>query len=358
MLPQTIRQPLVRIATFACINCPLPVRSTPIPDVDSSALPVSKCSPHAAETILVAEDDPIFSKLLQNRLRSWGYQVIAVADGTEAWDFLQKPDPPHLLILDWIMPGLDGVELCRRIRERQQEPYQYILLASGKDDKQDVVEGLDAGADDYLTKPFDVSELRARLRAGTRILSLQHDLIQAREALRFQATHDALTTLWSRGATLQLLEGELQRGRRSQTPTGLLMIDIDHFKKVNDTYGHLQGDAVLKETARRISQAVRSYDFVGRYGGEEFLAVLSNCSLEDLRLIAGRMCCAVSASPIQTSDAHVAVTVSIGGILTSNGSSALELLSAADAALYEAKRTGRNRAAVSCSARLTEVPGC
>ena len=296
--------------------------------------------------MLVAEDDPIFRRLLQSRLQSWGYQVITAEDGTQAWELLQRPNTADLLILDWMMPGVDGIELCRRIRAIQQDRYRYILLVSGKDDKQDVVSGLEAGADDYLTKPFDIRELRARVRAGTRILTLQHELIQAREALRFQATHDDLTGLWSRGTTLHLLKGELERGLRSRTPTGILMIDVDHFKRVNDTHGHLNGDMVLIEAARRIDRSVRIYDFVGRYGGEEFLVVLSNCTLEDLQKIAERARRAFADAPIMMHAGEVSVTVSVGGVMALSDVRELELLSAADAALYEAKRTGRDRVVI------------
>jgi diguanylate cyclase (GGDEF)-like protein len=299
-----------------------------------------------SQTILIAEDDPIFRKLLQSRLQNWGNQVIEVKDGAEAWEALQQSNAPDLLILDWMMPGIDGIELCRRIREKNQDSYQYILLVTGKNGKRDVVKGLEAGADDYLTKPFDLGELRARVWTGKRILALQRELIQAREELRFQATHDSLTGLRSRGATLDLLTSELQRGFRSHTPTGVLMIDLDHFKNVNDTHGHPVGDAVLKETARRISRAVRSHDFVGRYGGEEFLAVLSNCSPNQLQIIAERMRSAVAESAIVTKTVNVSVTVSIGGIVTLEKTQDLELLSAADSALYEAKRTGRNRVVI------------
>jgi diguanylate cyclase (GGDEF)-like protein len=252
------------------------------------------------------------------------------------------------------MPGVDGIELCRRIRALQQERYRYILLVSGKDDKQDVVSGLEAGADDYLTKPFDIGELRARVRAGIRILSLQHELIQTREALRFQATHDDLTGLWSRGTTLHLLKGELERGRRAHTPTGILMIDVDHFKRVNDTYGHLNGDMVLIEAARRIDRSVRIYDFVGRYGGEEFLVVLSNCTMEDLQKIAERARRAFADAPITMHAGEVSVTVSVGGVMALSELRELELLSAADSALYEAKRSGRDRIVIgSCEGNRT-----
>jgi diguanylate cyclase (GGDEF)-like protein len=303
--------------------------------------------------VLVAEDDPIFRRLLQNRLQNWGYQVVIVRDGAEAWEMLQQPDAPSLLILDWMMPAIDGLELCRRIRKKQSDTYQYILLLTGKDDKQDLIDGLNAGADDYLTKPFDIGELRARLRAGKRILSLQHELIKAREALRFDATHDALTGVWSRGAALHLLGAEVQRGARANTSTGILMVDLDHFKAVNDTYGHLTGDEVLKEAANRISQAVRSYDFVGRYGGEEFIAILANCTLEDLRVVAERIRSSVADLPIGTNGGEVKATVSIGGVVTTNQAHDLEFLAAADSALYEAKRSGRNRVVIgSCESSL------
>jgi diguanylate cyclase (GGDEF)-like protein len=279
--------------------------------------------------------------------------VIAVEDGHKAWELLQGNFVPDIVILDRMMPGMDGVELCRRIRSKKLERYQYILLVSGKDEKRDVVEGLDAGADDYLTKPFDISELQARVRAGERVLLLQHSLIQALDALRYQATHDDLTGVWSRGTTLHLLKCELERGARSGTSTGVLMIDLDHFKKINDTYGHLSGDAVLRAAASRISIAMRSYDFVGRYGGEEFLAVLSNCNNEELQAVAERARQAVAESPISAEECDISVTASIGGVVTvSKIEEDVELLSTADSALYEAKRSGRNRVVIaSCPQR-------
>lgn len=298
-------------------------------------------------TILVADDDPLFRRLLERYLQTWGYSVITAADGAHAWQLLQKKEnSPDLLILDWLMPGVDGLELCRRLRDQSRDTYQYILLVSGRDDKQDVIRGLDAGADDYLTKPLDTAELRARLRTGNRILALQRDLMQAHEELRFQVTHDTLTGLWSRRAALDLLARELQRGSRSESSTGVLMIDIDHFKQVNDSYGHLAGDAVLKEVAARIARSVRSYDFVGRYGGEEFLAVLSKCSSQELRAVAGRACSAVAESGVIALSLEVSVTVSIGGAVSLAGTPQFDLLSAADSALYEAKHAGRNRVVI------------
>ena len=309
--------------------------------------PTQSIGPERPETncngVLVAEDDPMFRTILKSWLENWGYRVIVAQDGTAAWNILQQERPPELLILDWVMPGLDGLQLCRRIRERQTTPYQYILLVTAKDDAEDVVTGLEAGADDYLTKPLDRSELRARLRVGRRILTLQKGLIQAREALRFQATHDVLTGIWNRGALLDLLQREIERASRSQSSTGLLMLDLDHFKKVNDTYGHLAGDVVLREVARRISEVVRSYDLVGRYGGEEFLVVLPDCFKDQALQSAERIRAVIAERPVLSAGVEILVTASIGVTVTTADSVAeKEILAIADTALYAAKSAGRN----------------
>jgi diguanylate cyclase (GGDEF)-like protein len=313
------------------------------PQTTSGQIVQSACSPR---DVLVAEDDPMFRKILQNWLQSWDYKVIVATDGTQAWSILQQERPPDLLILDWVMPGIDGMELCRRIRERQSASYQYILIVTANDARQDVVRGLEAGADDYLTKPFDKGELRARLRVGTRILTLQEDLIRAREDLRFQATHDVLTGIWNRRAVLELLHREMERAARFHASTGVLMLDLDHFKKINDTYGHLAGDAVLKETAQRITQVVRSYDFVGRYGGEEFLVLLPGCDKEQAEQSGERIRLAVTATPVFAAGSEISVTISIGATATVGGPEA-EVLAKADAALYQAKSAGRNRTVAS-----------
>lgn len=244
------------------------------------------------------------------------------------------------------MPGIRGTDLCTRIRQRAANYYQYILLVSSKHEKRDIVEGLNAGADDYLTKPFDIQELGARLRTGIRIISLQKDLLQAQEELRFQASHDSLTGLWNGGAALELLSKELDRADRRHESTGLLMIDVDHFKKVNDTYGHPIGDQVLKEVASRLSAAVRSYDYVGRYGGEEFIVIISNCFTANLQTIAKRILDSFGSSPFVVSATTFYITVSIGAVEAQNGMAREAVLESADAALYEAKRNGRNQVVI------------
>jgi len=323
------------------------------PGLDEKASPLN--------AVLIAEDDPIFRRILESWFKRWDYRVTAVDNGLDAWKVLQREDAPQLAILDWMMPGLDGIELCRRIRSRNQGPYCYVLLLSAKDDKQDVVAGLEAGADDYLTKPFDVDELRARVRAGKRILDLQAALIRAQGALQFEAAHDRLTAIWNRGAILDLLIGETERSRRSNDSLGVIMADIDFFKQVNDTHGHLVGDAVLQEVGRRLASALRGYDSVGRFGGEEFLIVVPGCDALNLLVTAERLRRRIADQPINTSAGPVPVTVSLGLVAAQGNESRLidpeALLRDADAALYAAKARGRNRVETAPAARAAGQGG-
>jgi two-component system, cell cycle response regulator len=298
----------------------------------------------ACDRVLIAEDDAMFRKILQSWLESWGYEVTVAEDGGKAWQILQEIRAPHLLILDWVMPNLNGIDLCRLVRERASSPYQYILLVTAKDDKQDLVRGLEAGADDYLSKPFNRDELRARLRTGRRILTLQDEQLKAKEELRRQATHDGLTGTWNRNAILELLHREHQLAARSGSTIGVIMLDLDHFKQVNDTYGHLTGDHVLIEAAQRMQQAVRSYDLVGRYGGEEFLIVSPDCDREQIQVCAERIRLAMEERPVLFHNSIIAVTVSAGtAILDPRLNIERDALAAADTALYRAKSAGRNR---------------
>jgi two-component system cell cycle response regulator len=218
------------------------------------------------------------------------------------------------------------------------------LLVTAKDDKQDLVRGLEAGADDYLSKPFDRQELRARLRTGGRILTLQDEQLKARHALQVQATQDGLTGTWNRTAILDLLHREYELAARSGTAIGVIMLDLDHFKQVNDTYGHLAGDHVLVEAARRMKEAVRSYDLIGRYGGEEFLVVSPDCDGEQIQTCAERIRSAMAGQPVLAHGSGIAITVSAGtAVLVPRLNTEKEALEAADTALYRAKSGGRNQ---------------
>jgi two-component system, cell cycle response regulator len=296
--------------------------------------------------VLIAEDDPGSRYKLEVSLQRWGYEVLVARDGAQAWALLQEEHAPTLAVLDWMMPGLDGLEICRRVRNRPSRPYVYILLLTAKGRKEDLVEGIEGGADDYLTKPFHPDELRARLRAGRRILDLQHQLISAQEALKIQATHDPLTGLWNRAEIFEIMRREYERAERNNSPLGVVMADLDHFKQINDTQGHLAGDAILHEVASRLVRAVRPYDSVGRYGGEEFLIIMPGCSTESTLRRAERLRVSVSSEPALSGEQNILLTLSLGVAATveTNDSDYHSLVRAADAALYRAKKNGRNRA--------------
>jgi len=291
--------------------------------------------------ILIADDDSVSRQLLLGALRQMGHDVVAVADGRAACDALVSADAPQFAILDWMMPDLDGLAVCREIR-RLQARYIYIILLTSRSGREDMVTGLAAGADDFLTKPFDKHELQARIQSGLRILDLQETLLTAQAALQHEATHDRLTGLWNRGKVLDHLATELASARRSGDPVGVGLVDIDHFKAINDTYGHEVGDHILRATADRMRAALRGTDVIGRYGGEEFLIVLGR-STSDGSLAFERVRRAVCDSPIDTSSGAANVTVSIGEGVARGPVPANELIAWADAALYRAKRAGRNR---------------
>jgi diguanylate cyclase (GGDEF)-like protein len=296
--------------------------------------------------ILIAEDQIPLSQSLTALLRPWGYEATVVHDGLAALEALWAPDAPRLALLDWLMPGLDGIEVCRRVRADAGRPYPYLVLVTGEGSREQMLDGLEAGADDFLIKPVEAAELRARLTTGRRIVTLQEQLLATQRQLREQASHDALTGLWNRAAILELLERELARGRREGRPVGVLLADLDHFKRINDSLGHLAGDRVLRQVARRLGEALRPYDTVGRYGGEEFLIVLPGCDAGDAIGLAERLRRCVAAEPVDWDGRPVPVTLSLG-IATWDGSATADaagLLQTADEALYRAKDTGRNRA--------------
>jgi len=294
--------------------------------------------------VLVADDEPISRRLIEASLARWQYDVLVAKDGLEALEMLQQPDAPKMAVLDWLMPRMDGLEVCRRIRARQAEPYTYIVLLTGKQQRSDVIEGLDAGADDYVIKPFEPDELRVRLRTGKRILYLQDQLIAAREALREQATRDSLTGLYNRAAILEILDNELTRQQRHGGSLGLVLVDLDRFKQINDAYGHLAGDAVLREAAKAMRSISRPYDTIGRLGGEEFVIVLPGCDQINAISHAERMIKAIATISIPTRNGQMTVTASAGVAVAppTDKTDALRLLRGADVALYRAKDNNRN----------------
>jgi diguanylate cyclase (GGDEF)-like protein len=295
--------------------------------------------------ILIADDSQISRRLLEETLKSWSYEVVVACDGSEAWEILNGDSPPPLAILDWMMPGYTGPDLCRRVRELNREPYTYILLLTSRNEREDVVQGLDSGADDYITKPFDRHELKVRLRAGTRIVELQDQLLSTREVLRFQATRDYLTNLWNRSSIIEILEKELARSERHGTPVGVVLADLDYFKAINDTHGHGAGDTALRESTARMQRSLREYDSLGRYGGEEFLFVLPGADTAAAQKLADRIRMMIKGTPLEVGEKSLNLSCSFGCTSGFGGAiTADELVRRADEALYSAKRAGRDRA--------------
>jgi two-component system, cell cycle response regulator len=295
-------------------------------------------------SILVAEDSALYRHMIGSHLKEWGFDFVTVADGKAAWKLLKASDAPRLALLDWVLPEIDGIDLCRRLRSQPgHAPYTYTILLTAKSRKQEMLEAMEAGADDFLAKPFDPLELKAHLRVGKRIVDLQQKLVSANDALHFAACHDFLTGAWNRAEILAFLQRELARTRRSATPVGIVLLDVDHFKSVNDKFGHETGDFVLKEIATRLSASGREYDGVGRYGGEEFLLVIPGCDLETTVRRADQIRNLIATMPISTPHGALNVTVSMGVTVAESSTDPESLLRNADVALYQAKRNGRNR---------------
>ncbi len=307
--------------------------------------------------VLIAEDDTVSRRVLQAMLEKWGFQVVIARDGTEAWEVLRNPDCPNLAILDWMMPGIDGVELCRRVRGMKDRGYVYLILLTAKDRREDILAGMEGGADDYLVKPIVSAEFHARLNAANRILELQSQLLATQNTLRDRAMHDPLTGLWNRFATLDALERDLARAQRQTSPVGVLMADLDHFKRVNDTFGHDAGDDVLRQVAKRMQSMIRIYDTLGRYGGEEFLIVVPDCDAGGAGRVAERVRRCIASEPLLAAGGLLPITISIGAVTSEAGRPPAELLiQAADQAMYRAKNAGRNRVEIAPAVPLVTAP--
>ena len=291
--------------------------------------------------VMIVEDEPISRRILENFLREWGYEVISTTDGMTAWEIIRSPDAPSLIISDWMMPNMDGVELCEKIRGMEKDQYTYFILLTTRAEKGDIIKGLDSGADDFIVKPFDREELKYRVKIGERIINLEQRIMQL-------ANTDYLTGVLNRRAFMERMEEEVNRRKRNQEEISIIITDIDHFKKVNDTFGHQVGDLVLQRFTKRISMASRSYDFIGRYGGEEFIIGLPETNMEQSLLIAERMRQNIEEMQLTVPDnpqVEFRITASFGiaPCLIDSFEEIDSVIKLADDALFRAKTEGRNR---------------
>ncbi len=309
---------------------------------------------------LIVEDDAISAKIMERNLNHWGYEALWAGNGRAAWELIQS-EHLRLVIADWMMPEMDGLTLCRTIRAAELGYYVYILLLTSKDGKEDLISGLSSGADDYLTKPVHPDELQVRLRSAKRVLNLEDELTATRTELIGLASTDELSGLLNRRTVLDRLVIEMERCPREKSPLSVIMLDIDHFKQVNDCYGHCAGDKALTHVAERIRKSCRPYDLTGRYGGDEFLIVAPGADLPKAITLTERIRRKVSETPITLHNSKIWITCSLGVTdLNPSGNDTIEsLIDRADSAAYESKAAGRNRVSsrshAQCDAHLDEA---
>ncbi|MDJ0782856.1 MAG: diguanylate cyclase [Desulfosarcinaceae bacterium] len=298
--------------------------------------------------ILIADDDPVTRKLLERTLTKRGYRVTVVDDGRKAFERFQEEFFP-LVVSDWMMPGMDGLEICKAIRGVETEGYVFIILLTSRDNREDIVRGLEAGADDYLTKPFNPAELAARINTGIRILELERSLKKANDEIRVLSITDQLTGCYNRVYMVERMEPEIKRAKRYRHWLSVIMCDLDHFKQVNDTHGHQAGDMVLKGFAEIINRSIRDkVDWAVRYGGEEFIIILPETDLEGAAVVAERLRRSAAEARYTAEGTSFHVTASFG-VTGLNEKTPWEKLSIdtiiqhADTLLYAAKDAGRDR---------------
>jgi diguanylate cyclase (GGDEF)-like protein len=298
--------------------------------------------------ILIAEDNKISRRMLEKVFDGYEYEVISACDGDEAWKILEEPDHPRLLVLDWMMPGITGVEIVRRLRERPDGHTYYIMILTSLDTPADISFALDGGADEFVSKPYHADALRARSNVGRRIVNLHSTLSEkmrmleeANATISHLAATDELTGLYNRRFFNESLTKYLSASKRHSFHISVIMTDVDKFKAVNDTYGHSAGDRILKICAGTMSSQARTEDIVARWGGEEFIVLLPYTNLEGASIVAERIRVALASDCLAGSS--MSVTASFGVAELQDGEDAEALLRRADRALYRAKDEGRNR---------------
>ncbi len=302
--------------------------------------------------ILIVEDDPVSRRLLEKTLVKAGHEFVSVENGRKALEEFKERFFP-IVLTDWTMPEMNGLELCRAIRERTNTGYVFTVLLTAKDSKDDIVAGLEAGADDYLTKPVNQAELIARIKTGIRILELEKSLKRANEKIRILSITDPLTGCYNRGYMTERLPQEIKRAKRYRHSLSLVLCDIDHFKKINDTYGHQVGDRILKEFVQWINESIRDgVDWLARYGGEEFLIVVPETDTKGACCVAERLRRMLSqkAIGIQGEKIHITASFGVTGLDPDTPDEKISpeaLITQADECLYQAKQEGRNRVRVS-----------
>jgi len=295
-------------------------------------------------TVAVVDDDAAIRRLVRLFLKRERYETFECTTGDEAKQMLPSL-PWDLAILDRRLPDADGAVLCHELKANPAFRTRYIIMLTGEDEQEDKVEGLELGADDYITKPFQYPELLARIRAGKRIVDLQKELLETNKRLELLSITDGLTKLYNHRYLQDELARAFDESQRYQRPLSFCLLDIDFFKKVNDTHGHAVGDEVLKTVSRLFRDSIRSTDLAARYGGEEFAAMMPETELNDAITFAEKIRTLIEQTPIETQAGPVQATISIGvsSVPHSRIHSAKELIVAADKALYRAKRNGRNQ---------------
>lgn len=309
--------------------------------------------------LLLVDDEELSMAYLKEVVKPWGYEVITASDGRQAWGLLENEQEPVLAVVDWVMPDIDGIELCRRIRDRAQGNLIYVIMLTVRSDKEGLVLALNSGADDYISKPFYAEELKSRLQVGRRMLEYQYtlscltdELIQANQELHRMVAIDGLTGIPNRRHFEERYKEEWRRAVRDGIPLAVIMIDIDYFKKYNDFYGHIAGDNCLKQVAQVLSDTIsRAGDLVARCGGEEFVVLLPNTDsvgavvvAEALRSAVNRLALAHCGSSSQL----LSISLGVAAGLPQQGDNSAELLKKADRALYQAKAAGRNNVRIYC----------